>query len=50
MHVTAIQNKVKIMTAVNEALGNHNDSKGIMFSLPIDETVGLGTDIPGFCE
>ncbi|BCJ99450.1 P-II family nitrogen regulator [Anaerocolumna chitinilytica] len=50
MLVTAIQNKVKIMTAVNEALGNHNDSKGIMFSLPIDETVGLGTDIPGFCE
>lgn len=43
MIVASVEDKNKIMTAVNEALGRHNDAKGIMFSVPVDETVGLGT-------
>lgn len=43
MIVASVEDKNKIMTAVNEALGRHSDAKGIMFSVPVDETVGLGT-------
>jgi hypothetical protein len=32
----------KLRYGENEAIGTHTDAKGIMFSLPADETVGLG--------
>lgn len=43
--LTKREDKMKIMEGVNEAVGLTTQGKGIMFSLPVDETVGLGTDI-----
>lgn len=50
MILTAMADKVKIMEAVNKAIGTHTDAKGIMFSLPVDDTVGLGAVIPGLSK
>ncbi len=35
------ENKVAIMESINKAVGLHTPGKGIMFAIPVDDTVGL---------
>jgi nitrogen regulatory protein PII len=43
--LTKKENKMNIMESVNKAVGLTTQGKGIMLSLPVDETVGIGADI-----
>lgn len=39
--LTEQQNKTSIMESINKAVGLNTPGKGIMFAIPVDETVGL---------
>lgn len=39
--ITEHDNKSAIMESINKAVGLHTPGKGIMFAIPVDETVGL---------
>ncbi|BCJ94557.1 hypothetical protein acsn021_21260 [Anaerocolumna cellulosilytica] len=43
--LTNREDKMKIMESVNLEVGLTTQGKGIMFSLPVDETVGIGADM-----
>lgn len=40
--LTTREQKMAIMSAIAEVCGMHTESRGVVFSLPVDEIVGLG--------